>query len=104
MSEQLRFEQGLGDARAVYRHVAVLAAWSERMDTPGDDVFADAALASDQDLGVRSRHPGNFTPQQGNRRAVANKLPLCDILRQSSTSGGFEDVHPYVYRSSVAGL
>ena len=58
MSEQLGFEQRLGDARAIDSDVLGLFAGGFRVDVPRDQIFPRAALASNQDLGSARR--GSF--------------------------------------------
>ena len=71
MTEELRFEQGLGDAGAVQRHEPLRRTRGVHVDEAGQDILADAALAGDQHLRVAGgQPPGHLQrPLKGRTRA-----------------------------------
>ena len=55
MPEELALEQGLGDGRAVHGNERSIGALAVRVDGPGDELLAGAALARDENDGVGRR-------------------------------------------------
>ncbi len=55
--EQLRFEQFLGDARAVHGQELAAGPIGRAVDLASDDVLADPALARDECLGAEATRP-----------------------------------------------
>src|SRR5436309_758131 len=56
MTEQLRLEESLGEAGAIHGDECKRAASGVRVNIASHEIFADAALAGDQDLAVAGRH------------------------------------------------
>ena len=55
-AEQLGFEQRFDQRRAVDRDERAVAAATQLVDLPRDELFADAALAFEQHREIRGRH------------------------------------------------
>ena len=56
IAEEFRFEQGLGNRRAIHHHKRLVSAAADQMDFLRDQVLAGSALAGDQDGCVAGRH------------------------------------------------
>ena len=87
MPEHLRLEEGLGQRGAVNRHQGLLGAPAVLVNEVGNDLFAGAAFAADENRGVRRRHlPSQFdrlAEQGGNpdhHAGVAVALLLHELL------------------------
>ena len=74
--EQLGLEQRLRDAGAVDRHEGRLAARAVRVNRAGHDFLARAALAGDEDLGVRPSDALDLRFQFCDRRALPDQLTV----------------------------
>ena len=74
VAEQLGLEQRFRQAGAVDRREDVVRPRAARVDVARDDFLADAALAGDQDLGVRSRDAVDFLLQRRRSRRCARSV------------------------------
>ena len=87
--EQFGFEQCLGKTGAVDRSKDVGRARSSRVDGPGDDLLANTALTSDEDLRIRSGHAIDFLLECGHLGTAAGQLNV----RARPGRGGADRTH-----------
>ena len=76
VSEQFRFEQGIGQARAVDRDERALSSVAPLVDHARYDFFSNAALARNEDLGVGSSRALDLDFDVANRKTRSDELPL----------------------------
>ena len=80
VSEQLRFEQRLGQPGAVQRDERVSPPPAVGVDRLGDEFFADTALARDEHLRIGVRDPQNLLTELSDPVALTNQFDLMIAL------------------------
>jgi hypothetical protein len=88
VSEQLRFEECLGEAGAVHRREGHVGARAGVMNGARHDLLADAALAVDQDLRVAAGHAIDLGLQRRHRLAVADQADVLFHARGHACANG----------------
>jgi hypothetical protein len=73
VTEQFRFEERLGNRRAVDGDEWASFARRVRVDVPGDDIFADTALTGEQHFRAAQRDAVRNTPHGANGFALAHE-------------------------------
>jgi hypothetical protein len=76
VAEQLRFEQCLGQTRAVHRHHRATDPGAARVDGVSHQFLANAALASDQHFRIGFRHAVDFLCQLEDDTAGPDQLSV----------------------------
>ena len=74
VAEQLALDQLLGERGAVERHVGPLGPGARMVDRAGDELFAGAALAGDEDRGLCRCHLGRAVQSLPKDRGAAEDL------------------------------
>jgi hypothetical protein len=80
VTEQLRFEEVLGEGGAVLRDEHLVAAAGLVVDRGGDQLLARTGLALDADGGARIDHALELAQQRLHRRRVADDVVELDLL------------------------
>ena len=81
MTEELAFHQGFGNTAAVDRNKGLVGPVAEFVDRLGDQLFAGAALAGNQDIGAGFGHLAHHLVDVLHARAVAYDLAeMLDLL------------------------
>jgi hypothetical protein len=84
VAEKLRFDQLVGDGRAVHLHERLIAPGRERVDGTRDHFLAGAVLTHDEDTAVRRRRRPDLAAELDDRGAGADDLvrPLDALAEQ----------------------
>src|SRR5205809_60198 len=88
VAEELAFEEGLGNRRAIDANITRIATVTERVQRAGDELLAGAAFAKDQDRGMRLRNRLDQLLEFAHARRFADDLLQTERFRRTGAELG----------------